>query len=175
MRLSSLIVAVATLAAPPALAQSVTLPDENVPEDDRESFRLCRAAVLVELNAPEGARADLPPGYAEAMQEQFTFIMADTLFSLPALDFEDGARRLRFAERFVLEFGRTVGADSDRLSDPEERARILPACQPMLWAATKERLETLIEWRRRAMQIDKPSLPAVDPPPRPAGEQSLPK
>lgn len=156
-----------------AWADTVPLPDDYVPASGRERFRLCRAAVLIELRAEEGQRTPLRPAVIDAMREQIDFIMAETIFNVPALNLEDGRKRLDFTERFVLDFGKTVSEEIERLDDPAERAPILLDCQLLIWAIMKERIDILMQWRRRALGLDSPFpvddklLPAIDgaPPP----------
>ena len=133
----ALIMALVMTGASGALADTVPLPDEYVPEEGRELFRLCRAAILVEIRADESDRTPLPVEAVKAMREQIEFIMVETIFSAPALNLEDGERRLEFTERFILDFGKTVGAERERLENKDERTAILLQCQPLIWMIVK--------------------------------------
>lgn len=159
----AVIIACVSAVASGALADTVPLPNEYVPERGRAEFRLCRAAVLVELRADENDRTPLPPETLAAMREQIDFIMAETIFNAPALNLEDGRKRLEFTERFILDFGKTVSAERERLEDKHERAAILIGCQPLIWAIIKERIEVLMQWRRRALGLETP-FPVDDGP-----------
>lgn len=136
--------------------ETVPLPDEYVSSEGRERFRLCRAAVLVETGAQEADRTALPLAVTKAMREQIDFIMSETIFGVPSMSIEDGAKRLAFTEKFVLDFGKTVGAEMERLADVEYRTNMLIRCQPLIWEIVKTRLDLLLQWRSRAMGLDAP-------------------
>lgn len=144
-------------------ADTVRLPDDYAQRQGSDLFRLCRAAILIELRADEETRSSIPRNAVEAMREQMDFLMADTIFSAPVLNMEDAQKRLDFTERFILDFGKTVGSESERLKDPEKRAGVLIGCQPLLWSVMKERLEYLLQWRRKAMGLDG-DFPALNGP-----------
>ena len=153
------------LAALPATAETLTLPSDTLKSSQRAEFRLCRAAVLFEDGAPEEARTRLLPATVSAMREQITFIMAETIFNAPVFNLEDGQKRSEFTEKFVIDFSRTIGAERERLQDLAERERILMSCQPLLWLIMKENIDVLMQWRLRAMGLDKdfPGIRGHDP------------
>ena len=139
----------------PASAETLSLPSDYAELDQRAQFRLCRAAILVEDGAPEDSRSRLPPAAVSAMREQITFIMAETIFNAPAFNLEDGQKRAEFTEKFVIDFSRTIGAERERLDNIAEREAILMSCQPLIWAIMKDNIDVLMQWRLRAMGLDR--------------------
>ena len=142
-----------------AQGEKAVLPDEFVSDNDREAFRVCRAAILVELGLPEEERTVLPVPVIEAMREQVEFIMTETIFNIPALSIEDGRGRIEFTERFVLDFAKTVGSEKETLKDPAKRGQILINCQPRLWFIMKVHINILMRWRQRAIGLDRGNYP----------------
>lgn len=137
----------AALAAAPGLAQS-PLPDEVADPEARERFRLCRAAVFVHLDRPEGGR--LPHAVAEAMLEQFNLIMFETIRGAPGGDVEEASRALRFTENFFLSFSRALVEHGGRLAEREAREAALVDCQPFLWDVLKQRIDAMMRDRDAA-------------------------
>lgn len=157
------IIAGLILFAGPALAQTVPLPSDYLSDTERAPFRVCRAAIIIEASAAESDKSALPPAVTQAMREQVDFIMSETIFNIPALSLEDGEKRLDFAETFVIQFARTIGAEMKELKDPDRRMKTLIECQPLLWQIMKENLDVLMQWRRRAMGIEN-AYPVVSGP-----------
>jgi len=139
-----------------AQADTLELPSDFLSETERTPFRVCRAAVLIEASAPDGERTVLPEDVISMMREQITFIMSETIFSVPALSLKDGSKRVSFTEKFVIDFGKTIGTEMERLNDPARRAQALIECQPLIWNIMKTNLDLLMKWRVRAMGLDRP-------------------
>jgi hypothetical protein len=149
-------VAAALLAS--ATEAQVPLPDRTISADIRARFQECRAAVFFHLDGPADRSAALPRAVAQAMAEQFRFVMMETVRNAPGASLAENDRALGFVEAFFIDFSRTVADNRARFADVTERERVLLACQPLLWEAMKERIDYLMLWRERA--IDKPEAPA---------------
>lgn len=151
----AMVVLCALLVAGTAAAQA-PLPSSSVAPQDRERFRVCRAAIFYHLGAPE-AESRVPRAVAQALLEQMNLIMFETVRTAPAATVDDGRKALEFVEQFFLSFSRTISETRDRLADPARREEILLDCMPWIWGIVKERIDYLILWRERA--IDAPPSP----------------
>lgn len=141
--------ALALLAAGGAQAQRA-LPQDRVPAEEQSQFRLCRAAIVYHLDGPEDRAATVPRAMAQAMKEQMSFVMFESIKSAPAGDLAQTREALAFVERFFLDFARTIGEERARLVDLKERERILLDCQVLIWRAMSDYIDYLMQWRERA-------------------------
>jgi hypothetical protein len=128
-----------------------------VSPENRARFLECRAAVFYHL--ADGAEiATVPREVAQALLEQMTFIMFETVRNAPAGSVAESEQALRFVEGFFLSFSGAIAQNRDRFLDVAQRERTLLACQPLIWAVLRERIDYLILWRERA--VDAPEAPA---------------
>lgn len=124
--------------------------------EDRDRFRQCRAALFYHLE--QGAEQKiLPRAFAEAMLEQYAFVMYETITAADPQDLDAQRAALAFVESFFLSFGEVLGRDAELLRDVDQRERTLIDCQAFLWPIMKLRIDALMAWRHRA--IDAPPLP----------------
>ncbi|MGF1660029.1 MAG: hypothetical protein ACFCUS_11425 [Rubrimonas sp.] len=149
-------VALCALLVAGAAAAQAPLPSSSVAPEDRERFRVCRAAIFYQLGAPPGEN-NVPHAAAQALLEQMNLIMFETVRTAPAATVDDGRKALEFVEQFFLSFSRTISETRERLANPVRREEILLDCMPWIWGIVKERIDYLILWRERV--IDAPPYP----------------
>jgi hypothetical protein len=148
------------LAAAAATAQ-VALPDRSVSRENRARFQACRVAVFYHLSGPEDRAALVPRSVAQAMLEQMTFVMIETLRNAPGATVAQNREALEFVEGFFLDFSRAIAEGREKFSDLRARERALLDCQPLIWEVMKERIDYLLAWRDQA--IDAPAAPPEAP------------
>lgn len=141
-----LALAVALLAGSAAAQTTPLLP--GVSADQREQFRLCRAAVFYHLDPAAEARS-VPKAMAEAMREQIDFIMYETLRRGPGASVADAGSTIDFAENFFLSFSVTVAGQQRLRTDTETREETLIGCIPLVWMIAKEEIDGLMVLRER--------------------------
>lgn len=128
---------------------------ERVSDESREQFRLCRAALFHHVQ-PGAGSALFPREAAEALMEQVSFVMFETISNTPQGSIDEQRASLAFVEEFFLSFGRTLAQQGEALRDVATRERLLARCQPFIWRLVKVRIENLMQWRERA--ADAPPL-----------------
>jgi hypothetical protein len=151
MRALALILA---LIAAPALAERA-LPSDRVEPDDRRRFSLCRAATLYHLQDELPPEARVPRAVAEAMIEQMSFIMFETIKNAPSGSLAESRRSLAFVEQFFLDFGRLINTEREMLADVQAREALLMECVVLIWQIVSDDIDYLIRWREQA--IDAPA------------------
>lgn len=109
--------------------------------EQMEAFRLCRAAVFYHRDARSAASAILPVAFADALDEQITFVMAATVAAAPRGTVEQINASMRFTERFFLEFSETIARRSDLARDVAERERLLISCAPLVWGVVSGQID----------------------------------
>ena len=139
-----LALALALLAGTAAAQTTPLLP--GVSADQREQFRLCRAAVFYHLDPAAEARS-VPKAMAEAMREQIDLIMYETLRRAPGASVADAGSTIDFAENFFLSFSVTVAGQQRLRTDTEARERMLIACVPLVWTIAKTEIDGLMALR----------------------------
>ena len=144
-----------------AMAQTMALPDEYAPAAQLDAFRECRAAVLVEQEFRGLTPPALPDHLIDMMQEQVSFILAESMFNTPLLSVEDGFRRNAYVERWFLEFGIAVREKLSDLEPVETRRTRLTTCQSLFWTIMKVQIDLLLQQRAK-------SFPEIVPHPGPA-------
>ncbi|MEM9046230.1 MAG: hypothetical protein AAGC81_16215 [Pseudomonadota bacterium] len=136
-----------SLLAGPVLAETMALPDNYAPQERLDAFRECRAAVLVE----QEYRGLTPPALSDqtidVMQEQISFILAESVFNTPLLSIEDGFNRNAYVERWFLEFGISVREKLSEIEPVETRRARLQDCQAVLWTILKVQIDLLLKQR----------------------------
>lgn len=144
----------------PAMAQSeltIPLPDDYTTAEQEYQFRLCRAALLLHLDAKDSDSSLVPREVAETLMDQMNFIMSEAILNKSAQNVADGQALIEFAENWFLSFGRTIREEQGRLAVLEEREKIILDCTPTIWRISREYIDYLIKWRARA--INAPPLP----------------
>ncbi|MEM8793194.1 MAG: hypothetical protein AAGE80_16355 [Pseudomonadota bacterium] len=126
------------------------LPQDYSPEEQREMFRNCRAALLVEQEVRGVTPPALPDKLVDVMQEQVSFIMAESIFNAPLLSLEDGFRRGAFVEGWFLRFGTTVREKLGDIEPAETRRAKLLECQSVIWDIMKVQIDLLLQQRAQA-------------------------
>ena len=140
----ALALALLLLAGTAAAQTTPMLPD--VTSDQREAFRVCRAAVFYHLD--EGAEARVvPKAFAEALRRQVTFIMHETLRNAPDSTMAEAQAMIDFAENFFISFSVTLNQQRALRDDVAARERVLIDCVPLAWAITAEHVERLMAMR----------------------------
>lgn len=141
------LVLVLLLMAGGAAAQTAPLPTQSaVTEEQREFFRICRAAVFYHLD--EGATVvTVPKAMAETLRRQFSFIMHETLRSAPAANLLEAKESIDFAENFFLSFSMTLREQRHLQADVAARERVLIDCVPMLWNIAGQHIDRLMALR----------------------------
>lgn len=132
-----------------AAAQS-PLPQDDVPDADRERFRLCRAAAYHHLDGPPDPAATVPRALAQTLRDQIVFIMFETLRSAPAKDLTEAGRVIAFTETFFLSFASTLSTNRARLTDLAQREALLLECVPFVWQVMRENIDYLMLWREQS-------------------------
>lgn len=138
-----------------ALAAGAAAAQDRVADENREQFRLCRAALFHHVQ-PGAGSALFPREAAEAMMEQVSFVMFETISATPQGSIDEQRASLAFVDEFFLSFGRTLAEQGDALRDVAVREGLLVRCQPFIWRLVKVRIENLMQWRVRA--TDAPPL-----------------
>jgi hypothetical protein len=134
-----------------ALAQT-PLPSDVASDEDRERFRLCRAAIFIHLGEPDWPDGVLTREAVKAMDEQMGFAMSETVANAPNASVAEGRRVLDFWERFFISFSKTIGEAREQLADPAAREALLIDCQPLIWTIMRERIDFLMQWRQNALR-----------------------
>jgi hypothetical protein len=117
-----------------------------VSEEQREAFRVCRAAVFYHLD--NGATVDVvPKAFAEALQRQFSFIMHETLRNAPDGTMADAKAMIDFAENFFISFSVTLNQQRALRDDVAAREQVLIGCVPLVWAVATEHIDRLMALR----------------------------
>ncbi len=125
--------------------------------EDNARFRECRIAITIA--GRDAGRSSLPASTIAAMREQIEFVMAETAFRMPSASVDAGAAQVRDVEAWMLAFSRQIAGTLDALEDGRQLDAALLACQPMLWAATKDIIDELILWREEAVRgVTPPAL-----------------
>ncbi|PKP66956.1 MAG: hypothetical protein CVT86_02630 [Alphaproteobacteria bacterium HGW-Alphaproteobacteria-8] len=139
----------------PILAQAQAT--AAITTDQMERFRTCRAALFYHLDGDLPRDSRLPRAYAEALLEQMTFIMAETIRNAPHASVEQSRAAMEFTERFFLGFSRTIAERADLKTNLAAREKLLVDCQPLIWDALHARIDVLLA-RREGMNY--PLAPA---------------
>jgi hypothetical protein len=138
------------LAAGGAAAQS-TRSLAPVADDQREAFRVCRAAIFYHLD--EGAAVQMvPKAYAESLRRQFTFIMHQTLTNAPDSSMAEAQAMIDFAENFFISFSVTLNQQRALRDDVAARERVLIDCAPMVWSVASDHIDRLMALRAGAVR-----------------------
>ena len=131
-----------------AAAAQTTRMLPSVTDDEREAFRVCRAAVFYHLD--EGATAQVVPrAIAETLRQQIAFIMHETLVNAPDDSMADAQAMIDFAENFFISFSVTLQQQRALRDDVAARERVLLDCVPMGWAVVRPHIEHLMALRAR--------------------------
>ncbi|MEM1276135.1 MAG: hypothetical protein AAGH74_06405 [Pseudomonadota bacterium] len=149
------------LLAGPAIAETMALPKTYAPQERLDAFRECRAAVLVEQEFRGVTPPALPDETVDVMQEQISFILAESVFNTPLLSIEDGFHRNAFVERWFLEFGISVREKLSEIEPLETRRARLLDCQAVFWTIMKVQIDLLLQQRAQTFPkiIPHPGLP----------------
>jgi hypothetical protein len=143
-----------------AVAQEATLlPGVSV--EQREQFRLCRAAVFYHLDPASSPGRVIPRAVAETLNDQIAFIMAETLRSSPAGSLAEDRRMIDFTESFFLAFSRTIAENRALAQDAAARETLLMGCIPLVWTIVGDRLDRLLTYREANRRIPSAPLPGV--------------
>ncbi len=140
-----------------AAQESAVLP--GITPEQRQEFRLCRAAVFYHLDRDAAPGRMVPREVAEAMNEQIAFVMAETLRSAPAGSMADNRRLIDFSESFFLAFSRTIAEQRALGQDPERREALLIDCVPLVWAVARARIDRLLAFREGSRRAPSEALP----------------
>jgi hypothetical protein len=155
--------AVALALAPrPGNAQETTLLP-GIGAEQRQKFRLCRAAVFYHLDPASAPGKVIPRAVAETLNEQIAFIMAETLRSAPAGALAEDRRMIDFTESFFLAFSRTISENRALAQDAAGREALLIGCIPLVWTIVGDRVDRLLAFRESNRRIPGTPLPANSP------------
>jgi hypothetical protein len=135
------------LIAGAAAAQTTALLP-GVSSNDREQFRICRAAVFFHLDPAAEVRT-VPKAVAEAMRQQIGFIMHETLRRAPGGSLAEAKAAIDFAENFFLAFSATLAEQRRLREDTAAREAMLIACVPLVWMVTAGEIDPLLALRER--------------------------
>jgi hypothetical protein len=124
--------------------ETPVLPD--ITAEQRREFQVCRAAIFYHL-ANRAEHDVVPRAVAQAMLEQMSFVMSETLATAPRGSMEEGRTMLDFAENFFITFSGIIAEHSHFATEVAEREATLLACQPMLWASVGDRIDALMAER----------------------------
>lgn len=138
--------ALALVAGGAAAQTSSLLP--GIAPDERERFRICRAAIFFHL-APEARSQLVPPAVAEALRRQVSFIMYETLRNAPGASLADAKATIDFAENFFISFSVTMREQQSLQDDVAARERVLIDCVPRIWNIVTEHIDPLMTLRDR--------------------------
>jgi hypothetical protein len=150
----------AALALTPVRAQAqetTLLPGVSV--EQRQQFRLCRAAVFYHLDPASAPGRVIPRAVAETLNDQIAFIMAETLRSAPAGALAEDRRMIDFTESFFLAFSRTIAENRALAQDAAARETLLIGCIPLVWTIVGTRLDRLLAFRESNRRIPGTPLP----------------
>lgn len=144
-----LLVALLLIVAAPVQAQiepqtTPVLPD--ITPEERLLFQTCRAAIFYHL-ADRAEHDRVPPAVAQAMLEQMSFVMSQTIMSRPNGSMEEGRLMLNFTENFFITFSAIIAERSDFAIDLSGREAQLLQCQPLLWLLVSQQIDTLLAER----------------------------
>ncbi len=156
------LVAAAALLPASGLAQEATLLP-GVSAEQREQFRLCRAAVFYHLDPASAPGKMIPRTVAETLNEQIAFIMAETLRSAPAGALAEDRRMIDFTESFFLAFSRTIAENRALAQDAAAREALLIGCIPLVWSIVGDRVDRLLAFRESNRRIPGTPLPGNSP------------
>lgn len=143
-----------------AVAQETTLLP-GVSAEQRQQFRLCRAAVFYHLDSASAPGKVIPRAVAETLNDQIAFIMAETLRSAPAGALAEDRRMIDFTESFFLAFSRTIAENRALAQDAAARERVLIDCIPLVWTIVGDRLDRLLAYREANRRIPGTPLPGT--------------
>lgn len=132
-----------------AVSAQPSAPATGVTSEQRDAFRICRAAVFYHLD-PEARRQTLPAAVAETMRRQIAFIMHETLRSAPSRSVREAEDAIDFAENFFLSFSMTLREQARLATDVAAREAILIDCIPMLWTIVAGHIDPLLARREMA-------------------------
>jgi hypothetical protein len=152
----------ASLAPARAAAQETTLLP-GVTQEQRQQFRLCRAAVFYHLDSASAPGKAVPRAVAETLNEQIAFIMAETLRSAPAGALAEDRLMIDFTESFFLAFSRTIAESRALAQDAAAREALLISCIPLVWTIMGERVDRLLAFREANRRIPGTPLPGSSP------------
>ncbi len=142
----------------PARAE-ILLPSDFITSEGMRQFQVCRAATFYHLNGAPDPQATVPQAVARTLLDQINFIIFESISNKTPASVADGLRLISFTEKWILEFGRVIREEKDRLSDLALREEVLNDCVPVIWGIVRSNIDYLMEYRTRALA----PLPFGDP------------
>lgn len=153
----------ALMLAPAGVAAQETTLLPGVTAEQREQFRLCRAAVFYHLDPASAPGKVIPRAVAETLNDQIAFIMAETLRSAPSGNLAEDRRMIDFTESFFLAFSRTISENRALAQDAAARERAIVGCIPLVWTIMRVRLDRLLALREASRKLPGAPLPGGGP------------